>query len=207
MAGLDIVEIARRNAEAWGRGDVREATKYVDRDVIYDITRHSPEGLVFEGDAGLREGLELYSDAFEDFEFEVVEVVRADDERVVLGTRQRGRGAASGALVEQIGWGSETIRRGKIVRIDVHPNREAALAAVGLDPGEPPASNVDVARREYEPSPRCFVAAGDCVVVLGAHAASGLETHVMRISDGKVQQMLRFRDEEAALREARLVRD
>lgn len=46
------VEVARRNAEAYARGDQREALTDVSEEIVYDISRNSPEGAVFHGHSG-----------------------------------------------------------------------------------------------------------------------------------------------------------
>lgn len=133
MAGVsqENVEIARKNAEAYARKDNAEALRYISEEVVYDITRNSPEGAVFHGYDGLAEGLRLWLDMWKDFELEVTEVIDVGPNKVVVGSRQRGRGRGSQVPSESEVYWVDTIEDGKIVRFDVCPDKETALETAG----------------------------------------------------------------------------
>jgi ketosteroid isomerase-like protein len=128
----DKLAIARANAEAYARGDYQEALSHVDPEVVYDITRNSPEGAIFHGHDGLREGLLLWLDTWDDYRVEIDEVIDAGADKVVIAARQGGRGRETGAdVANDVAW-IYTIRGGKIVRIETHPSKDAALAAAAV---------------------------------------------------------------------------
>jgi ketosteroid isomerase-like protein len=54
-------------------------------------------------------------------------------ERMVAVVRMTARGASSGALVERQDALVQSVRDGKLVRIDYYNNRAQALEAVGLE--------------------------------------------------------------------------
>ena len=95
------------------------------------ITRNSPEGAVFHGYDGLAEGLRLWLDMWKDFELEVTEVIDVGPNKVVVGSRQRGRGRGSQVPSESEVYWVDTIEDGKIVRFDVCPDKETALETAG----------------------------------------------------------------------------
>jgi ketosteroid isomerase-like protein len=124
--------IARANAEAYARGDNEEALSHVHTEVVYDVTRNSPEGAILHGHDGLREGLLLWLDTWDDYRVEIDEVIDAGGDRVVVAARQGGRGRETGAdVTNDVAW-IYAIRDGKIVRIETHPSKDAALAAAAV---------------------------------------------------------------------------
>ena len=128
----DKLAIARANAEAYARGDNEEALTHIHPEVVYDITRNSPEGAIFHGHEGLREGLLLWLDTWDDYWVEIDEVIDAGADRVVVAARQGGRGRETGAdVTTDVAW-IYTIRDGMIVRIETHPSKDAALAAAAV---------------------------------------------------------------------------
>lgn len=81
------------------------------------------------GVAQARAAIEAQLEVFDQFEVEP-EVVTVDGERVAVEVRQRVRGSASGAEVEvRIGhlWTAEA---GKLIRLEVFPERAEAFRAV-----------------------------------------------------------------------------
>ncbi len=69
--------------------------------------------------------------AFEDWGFEVEELIEAGDS-VVACIHQWGRGRSSGVSVDQRFWQVWTMRDRKAIRATHHMDRAAALAAAGL---------------------------------------------------------------------------
>jgi ketosteroid isomerase-like protein len=61
----------------------------------------------------------------------IVEAVEAGDS-VVARVHQWGRGKGSGATVDDSHWQVWTVRDGKVVRVIIRADREAALEAAGL---------------------------------------------------------------------------
>jgi ketosteroid isomerase-like protein len=72
------------------------------------------------------------SEPFDDFKFELVDVLGYDDERVVTTYRVTGGSRMGGPHFELI-WGAvTTFRDGKIVKVEGFRTPEEALAAAGL---------------------------------------------------------------------------
>jgi ketosteroid isomerase-like protein len=87
-------------------------------------------GGTHRGLAEARAAIEAQLEVFDQFEVEP-EAITVEGERVAVEVRQRVRGGASGAEVEvRIGhlW---TVEGGKLIRLEVFPERAAALSAAG----------------------------------------------------------------------------
>src|SRR4051794_22410376 len=126
------VEIVRRQSEAYARGDWEEAMSFLDPNVVYDISQYSAGGSEYHGLEGVREGFGEWIASWEDYRTEVLEVIDGGEDKVVAVTLQTGTGRASGAPVEVANAVVNTMRNGKVIRIDLYPTRAAALKAVGL---------------------------------------------------------------------------
>jgi hypothetical protein len=85
----------------------------------------------YEGPAGVMEFFRRWVGPFEEWGYEVGEVIDAGDS-VVVHIRQWGRGKGSGAMVESRFWQTWAIHAGKVVRTTHHPQKAEALEAVGL---------------------------------------------------------------------------
>ena len=125
------VDIARRSAEAYARGDAEGALRDIAPDVVYDMTQNSPEGGEWDGHEGLAAGLGTWEDSWDDFSLEVLDVIEGTAGRVVVVIHQRGRGKESGIDIDWVNAYVNEIKNGQIVRITPYPSKEAALAAVG----------------------------------------------------------------------------
>ena len=97
----------------------------------------SPTGIpglgTYRGFDGLRAFFEDWFSTFpfEEWEQEVDEVIDCGEQVVVL-TRQRGHGTASGAVAELEYAQVVKFRDGKVVHVDVYLDRGQALEAAGL---------------------------------------------------------------------------
>jgi ketosteroid isomerase-like protein len=126
------VEVVRRQADAYAQGDWEAAMSFFHPDVVYDISRYSAGGGVFHGHEGVRAGFSEWIGSWEDYRYELLEVIDAGDDKVVTTSRQTGRGRGSGVEVEVANAVVNTLRNGKIVRMDVYATHSEALEAVGL---------------------------------------------------------------------------
>ena len=125
------VEIVRRSTEAYNRGDLDEATSFMDPHIKWDMSRVPvPDPDVYRGFEGLRAFSESWEESWAALELEPQEFIDVGDQ-VVAVVRQAGRGRLSGAEVELSFAQLWTLRDGKIVRMEMYPNREAALEAAG----------------------------------------------------------------------------
>jgi uncharacterized protein len=131
------VELVRQLFDAVARRDSETVLSLYAPDVEWDGSR-SRWAEVMPGDAGWygHEGLRAffrdYYEMWDDLRDTVEELIDAG-EHVVAVVDSRGRGRASGAVVE---WGSHasvwTIRDGRIVRVVWFRTRAEALEAAGL---------------------------------------------------------------------------
>jgi ketosteroid isomerase-like protein len=101
----------------------------LDDEVEFDVTY--PEGQTFRGPEGVAEYFRRWVGAFEDWGYEVGEVIDAGDS-VVACIRQWGRGRSSGVAVDHRFWQVWTMRNGKAIRVTHHAEKAEALVAVGL---------------------------------------------------------------------------
>jgi ketosteroid isomerase-like protein len=126
------VEVVRRQGEAYARGDWEEAMSLFDPDAVLDISRYSAGGGVFHGHEGVRAGFREWIGSWEDYRYELLDVIDAGDDKVVLTSRQSGRGRGSGVEVEVANAVVNTLRNGKVIRMDVYPTHAEAFEAAGL---------------------------------------------------------------------------
>jgi ketosteroid isomerase-like protein len=124
------VEIIRRAYAAFERGDVEAMLEGVDPDLV--TYRAEPDGATWRGPQGLLAAIADWSGEFAEFSSSGDEFVDAGD-RVVARMHQRGRGQASGVVVEHDFWCVHTLRDGKLTRYEIYPSKAQAFAAAGID--------------------------------------------------------------------------
>jgi ketosteroid isomerase-like protein len=101
-------------------------------DPDYELDLSESGGGVHRGiDAGL-EQMRPYWETFEDFHYEIEEVIHADDQRVIMAVRDGGRMRGSDAEVWTRFFDVFTFRNGKVLRTSAHLDRNRALEAAGL---------------------------------------------------------------------------
>jgi ketosteroid isomerase-like protein len=129
------VEIVRRAFEEFSRAGWEPLIGTVwAPEIVWDMTPARIPGLgTYHGYDELRSFFEDWFSTFplEEWEQDVEEVLDCGEQVVVL-TRQRGRGSASGAVAELEYAQVITLRDGKIVRVNVYMDRDLALEAAGL---------------------------------------------------------------------------
>ena len=124
------VEIVGHHLEAFLSGDNETALSYYDPEVEFDATAR-PEGQVYRGHEGVAEAMRVWVGAWEDWKFEVQEIIDAGD-RVLLIARESGRGKGSGIEIDQPNFIVFTLRDGRIVRWQGFVHRGPALEAAGF---------------------------------------------------------------------------
>jgi ketosteroid isomerase-like protein len=82
----------------------------------------------YHGPDGVREFFRRWLGPFEDFGYEVEEVIDADEAVIVL-LHQWGSGRGSGIRVDSRFWQVWTLREGKVVRFQHFPEKTRALKA------------------------------------------------------------------------------
>jgi ketosteroid isomerase-like protein len=123
------VEVVRAMWDAWERRDPSLFDLYTP-DVVWDMTRSNVPGMgLYHGHEGVRAFFEEWLGAFDDFYAIIEDVIDAED-HVVFQVRQGGRGKGSGVNVEMpVYWQAFFVRDGKVARVEVHRDREEALAS------------------------------------------------------------------------------
>jgi ketosteroid isomerase-like protein len=124
------VEIVERFFEHWNETGEPD-WGVIDPEAVWVIDPGSFVAGTYRGHEGIRTLLRLTDEVFEEFRYEVDEVIEAGDAVVVLG-RIRVRGVQSGAIGTQHGALMFRCRDGRIVAYRSYLNREEALEAAGL---------------------------------------------------------------------------
>jgi ketosteroid isomerase-like protein len=100
-------------------------------DAVFEIDPESFVAGTYRGHEGIRELLRLTAEVFDEFRYEVDEMIDAGDAVLVL-SRICVRGVQSGATGTQLGALVFQIRDGLVVAYRSYFDREEALAAIGL---------------------------------------------------------------------------
>jgi ketosteroid isomerase-like protein len=125
------VAIARSAIEAFNRGDVDAVLALAAPDVEVYAPPDSPNPGRYVGHAGYVKWSEQWMEAWETFTLDVLEIEAVDDRHVVAVVLQNGRGRLSGLeLTMEAAHLYEIDDDGKIVRFQLHDDRERALENV-----------------------------------------------------------------------------
>jgi ketosteroid isomerase-like protein len=129
------VELVRGAYEAFNQGGVEAVIKdYWSPEIVWNVLPMGIPGLgLYRGYDEARSFFDDWFGAFpfDEWEAEVEELLDAGD-RVVAMVTQRGRGRASGVAAELEMGQVVTVRDGKIIRLDIYPDRNQAFEAAGL---------------------------------------------------------------------------
>ncbi|MGI8512553.1 MAG: nuclear transport factor 2 family protein [Solirubrobacteraceae bacterium] len=126
------VEIVRRGYEAFARGGVEALMPFFTRDVVFHPFPEWVEENEYRGHAGVRAVTSVWTDNFDDFEFEVSELREVGDKVVMLGATV-GRIQGSGVPIRQpLGAVYSDFRDGQVGEGRNFLTWQQALEAVGL---------------------------------------------------------------------------
>jgi ketosteroid isomerase-like protein len=103
----------------------------LDDDVQWDYVGAFPEAITYHGPDEVREFLQEWAQAFDDFGVEAGEAIAAGNS-VAVSVRQWGRGKETGAKVNNRTWQVFTFRGGKVIHCRGYATRDEALEAAGL---------------------------------------------------------------------------
>jgi ketosteroid isomerase-like protein len=127
------VEVVRKAYEAFARGGLDRYMEYFTRDVDYRAVEGAPDDIgPIHGKDAVRAWLQDWIDTFDGFSMELVELIDAGENTVVIAERYGGRAKLSGVETDSPVWTVLTIRDGKIARGREYPGRQQALEASGL---------------------------------------------------------------------------
>ena len=127
------VEVVTIAYEAFATGGLDRFMEHFARDVDYRAFEGAPDDRgPMHGKAAVRAWLQDWIDMFDEFRMELVELVDAGDDTLVIAERYGGRAKLSGVDTDSIVWTVLTMRDGMIAGGREYPSREQALEAVGL---------------------------------------------------------------------------
>jgi ketosteroid isomerase-like protein len=126
------VELLRSIYTAWERGDFRSTT-WAHPEIEF-VLADGPDPGRWRGLSEVAEALRTMLDAWEGYRIQAEEFRELDGERVLVLTRNSGRGQVSGLEIEQKRAQLHHIRRGKVTRWVYYHDRDRALADLGLAP-------------------------------------------------------------------------
>jgi ketosteroid isomerase-like protein len=113
----------------WARGNFRR-TDVFDPALVF-VTDY-PERATYYGLEGLREGWLGWLAAWDDFTTEAEEFISAGNGCFLVVVHLTGRGKESGVPIDAHAFNVVKLVEGKIVRLELHMQREDALEAAGL---------------------------------------------------------------------------
>ncbi len=100
-------------------------------DIEIDLSRNVFNPETFRGFEGVERAMGMINDVWDDFRFEVEELIDAGD-HVVAVAKLSGKGKGGGVSVDQHDVHVLTLRDGRCTRLAVRRDRAEALEAVGL---------------------------------------------------------------------------
>jgi ketosteroid isomerase-like protein len=130
-ANLDLVRLIYAD---WERGDFSSA-RWADPAIRFSIVG-GPDPGTWTGQSGMRTGWFRFLEAWEDFQVNAEEYRELDDTRVLVLIRRSGRGRSSQLPVEQMRSLAADVFHildGKVVQLMHYPDRDRALADLGLE--------------------------------------------------------------------------
>jgi ketosteroid isomerase-like protein len=126
------VEAVHKSFDAYQRGEWEGVVRDADPDIEVVQPPDFADASSYHGHQGFVEVLQWWPSQWEDFHVELTEVIDANDDQVILVTRQRGRGKGSGVEVAGEVAFVSTFRDGKMIRIEMFQSLQEALEAAGL---------------------------------------------------------------------------
>ena len=125
------VEIVRRVFEAWGNGNFRETSDYLDAHVVLVVGREFPDAGAVMGPDAVRDFTIRFMQQWDHLTMSAEEI-RASGDTCLVRTRQMGSGKASGVHSEMTFFWLFTLRGRKIIRLESVRDEATALEAAGL---------------------------------------------------------------------------
>ncbi len=133
----DNVEILARLIDAvqayWAGGPWEETiAPLYDPEIDYYPVRKFPDSKPCHGLSELRQFYDSYKEAWESFEWKIVDVVAVGDDRVLAHLHMAGAGRGSGVTIAGDLYACYWLRAGRIFRHDDHLTEEGARRALGM---------------------------------------------------------------------------
>jgi ketosteroid isomerase-like protein len=124
------VEIVNAAFDAYFRGDMDSALRFVDPEIVVLQRPELPDAMPRRGHAGVVEAISMWPDQWDDYQLEVVETLDAGD-YVIVKSHHRGRGKGSGIDVEDEIWYVFGFRDAKVAEWRMFGTEREALEAAG----------------------------------------------------------------------------
>ena len=116
----------------WERGEFSAKPEWADPGIEF-VVPDGPEPSTRTGIAAAP-GVEAFVKLWEALRFDAEEYRELDDGSVLVMSRMRGRGAGSGAEVDQRRASVFHVRGGKVIRLALYWDRDRAFSELGLAP-------------------------------------------------------------------------
>jgi ketosteroid isomerase-like protein len=124
----DNVAILERALSEWVRGEFWNAELYAE-DVVFVVS--GPDAAEYHGIDGLTSAWRDFLSAWDDFRIETERIVRGKGDVYALLMRLQARGKGSGVDIDAQVANVVNMRDGRIARLEMFWDREAALRAAG----------------------------------------------------------------------------
>ena len=133
------VELLERGYAAFAAGDVQGTLALMRPDVEVEVYTERPDmsNRLYRGHEGFLANFSEMTEVFEDFRLDPEEI-EDRGERIMVTVRATGRGRTSGAGIEGRLFHVWTVIDGQATRLEVHNDREQALATLHRDSERPP---------------------------------------------------------------------
>jgi ketosteroid isomerase-like protein len=128
VSGAADVALLEGILEEWGRGEFWNGAPYAD-DVVF--VRAGPDGGEYHGIDGLTAAWRDFLAAWEDFRITTDRVIAGEPGVYVLLIRLNARGKGSGVAIDAEVANVVRMRDGRIARLEMYWDRDAALTAAG----------------------------------------------------------------------------
>ena len=127
------VEIVRRIYAEWERGNFAAAVEWFDPEITFEtFMPDASENVIAHGLVEIDAFTRTWFSQWRNYRVLADEVREVGDDKVLVAGRQAATGRHSGAEVESPGFTVWTFRRGKVIKLLAHYDREKALEAAGL---------------------------------------------------------------------------
>jgi ketosteroid isomerase-like protein len=126
------VEVVRRAAAALAERNWNAVFETWHPEVEWDFEAGAVISGLYRGREAVQAALLSFMTEWDDFGFEIEDLIAADDEQVLLCVRLTGRGRRSGVPLDFLETTIWTVHGGRAVHIKEYFDRDQALAAVGL---------------------------------------------------------------------------
>jgi ketosteroid isomerase-like protein len=126
------VELVRRSYEAMNKREFSHTSELLDPEVEFDLSRNILNPDIYRGYEGFERLVGVIEDVWDDFHFEIQELIDGGD-CVVAEVTVSGTGRGSGVEAEMRVFNIWTLRDGKVIRLaGGYRERSEALEAAGL---------------------------------------------------------------------------